>query len=84
MLHFVSFEVVFTCLLYISQGPLVGMNPVQIRATVDLYPSSRPSLGGGTHRPEAPAGWLVKSSAAALTFTILTNALSQQSDRGIC
>ncbi|XP_031727296.1 SPARC-like protein 1 [Anarrhichthys ocellatus] len=36
-------------------GPLVGMNPVQIRATVDLYPSSRPSLGGGVHRPEAPA-----------------------------
>uniref|UniRef100_A0A8C2WX87 Kazal-like domain-containing protein n=1 Tax=Cyclopterus lumpus TaxID=8103 RepID=A0A8C2WX87_CYCLU len=28
-------------------GPLVGMNPVQIRATVDLYPGSRPSLGGG-------------------------------------
>ncbi|XP_067440826.1 SPARC-like protein 1 [Thunnus thynnus] len=36
-------------------GPLVGMNPVQIRATVDLYPSSRPSLGGGIHHPEAPA-----------------------------
>ncbi|XP_070774556.1 SPARC-like protein 1 [Enoplosus armatus] len=36
-------------------GPLVGMNPVQIRATVDLYPSSRSSLGGGVHRPEAPA-----------------------------
>ncbi|XP_068583291.1 SPARC-like protein 1 [Cebidichthys violaceus] len=36
-------------------GPLVGMNPVQIRATVDLYPSSRPSLGGGVHHPEAPA-----------------------------
>ncbi|XP_039662104.1 SPARC-like protein 1 isoform X2 [Perca fluviatilis] len=36
-------------------GPLVGMNPVQIRATVDLYPSSRPSLSGGMHRPEAPA-----------------------------
>ncbi|XP_062289011.1 SPARC-like protein 1 [Scomber scombrus] len=35
-------------------GPLVGMNPVQIRATVDLYPSSRPSLGGGIHHPEAP------------------------------
>ncbi|XP_044045122.1 SPARC-like protein 1 [Siniperca chuatsi] len=35
-------------------GPLVGMNPVQIRATVDLYPSSRSSLGGGVHRPEAP------------------------------
>ncbi|XP_032387361.1 SPARC-like protein 1 isoform X1 [Etheostoma spectabile] len=36
-------------------GPLVGMNPVQIRATVDLYPSSRPSLSGGMHHPEAPA-----------------------------
>ncbi|XP_040002487.1 SPARC-like protein 1 [Xiphias gladius] len=36
-------------------GPLVGMNPVQIRATVDLYPSSRPSLGGSIHHPEAPA-----------------------------
>ncbi|GAA6214751.1 SPARC-like protein 1 [Lates japonicus] len=36
-------------------GPLVGMNPVQIRASVDLYPSSRPSLGGGIHNPEAPA-----------------------------
>ncbi|KAJ4923322.1 hypothetical protein JOQ06_016444 [Pogonophryne albipinna] len=36
-------------------GPLVGMNPVQIRATVDLYPGSRPSPGGGIHRPEAPA-----------------------------
>ncbi|XP_045902570.1 SPARC-like protein 1 isoform X2 [Micropterus dolomieu] len=36
-------------------GPLVGMNPVQIRATVDLYPSSRSSLSGGVHHPEAPA-----------------------------
>ncbi|XP_030597196.1 SPARC-like protein 1 isoform X2 [Archocentrus centrarchus] len=36
-------------------GPLVGMNPVQIRATVDLYPMARPSLGGGTHLPETPA-----------------------------
>ncbi|KAM7394298.1 hypothetical protein PAMP_021111 [Pampus punctatissimus] len=36
-------------------GPLVGMNPVQIRATVDLYPSSRPSLGGGIHHREALA-----------------------------
>ncbi|XP_041789571.1 SPARC-like protein 1 [Chelmon rostratus] len=36
-------------------GPLVGMNPVQIRATVELYPSSRSSLGAGAHRPEAPA-----------------------------
>ncbi|KAM7009317.1 SPARC-like protein 1 [Tautogolabrus adspersus] len=36
-------------------GPLVGMNPVQIRATVDLYPSSRASHGGGVHHPEAPA-----------------------------
>ncbi|XP_030256080.1 SPARC-like protein 1 [Sparus aurata] len=36
-------------------GPLVGMNPVQIRATVDLYPSSRSSLGGGAHHPESPA-----------------------------
>uniref|UniRef100_A0A3Q0QWB5 SPARC-like 1 n=1 Tax=Amphilophus citrinellus TaxID=61819 RepID=A0A3Q0QWB5_AMPCI len=36
-------------------GPLVGMNPVQIRATVDLYPMARPSLGGGIHLPETPA-----------------------------
>ncbi|XP_076584735.1 SPARC-like protein 1 [Chaetodon auriga] len=36
-------------------GPLVGMNPVQIRATVDLYPSSRSSHGAGVHHPEAPA-----------------------------
>uniref|UniRef100_A0A3Q1K3C4 Kazal-like domain-containing protein n=1 Tax=Anabas testudineus TaxID=64144 RepID=A0A3Q1K3C4_ANATE len=36
-------------------GPLVGMNPVQIRATVDLYPSSRPSLGESAHHPETPA-----------------------------
>ncbi|KAM3624504.1 uncharacterized protein V6R79_024317 [Siganus canaliculatus] len=36
-------------------GPLVGMNPVQIRATVDLYPSTRTSLSGGAHHPEAPA-----------------------------
>ncbi|XP_056136463.1 SPARC-like protein 1 [Lampris incognitus] len=33
--------------------PSVGMNPVQIRATVDLYPSARPPLGGGIHDPEA-------------------------------
>uniref|UniRef100_A0A672Y431 SPARC-like 1 n=1 Tax=Sphaeramia orbicularis TaxID=375764 RepID=A0A672Y431_9TELE len=36
-------------------GPLVGMNPVQIRATVELYPSTRTSLGGTTHHLEAPA-----------------------------
>ncbi|XP_076001761.1 SPARC-like protein 1 [Genypterus blacodes] len=36
-------------------GPVVGMNPVQIRATVDLYPDSRPPAGGGIHHPEAPA-----------------------------
>ncbi|XP_035494399.2 SPARC-like protein 1 [Scophthalmus maximus] len=36
-------------------GPLVGMNPVQIRATLDLYPSSRASPPGGVHHPEAPA-----------------------------
>ncbi|KAF3687698.1 SPARC Osteonectin [Channa argus] len=36
-------------------GPLVGMNPVQIRATVDLYPNTRSSLGGSTHSEEAPA-----------------------------
>lgn len=70
-------------LVYVSQGPLVGMNPVQIRATVELYPSSRPSLGGGTQHPETPAGWF-NSVATGLTFTLLTNALSQQSDGGIC
>ncbi|XP_061779105.2 uncharacterized protein [Nerophis lumbriciformis] len=32
-----------------QRGPLVGVNPVQIRAKVDLYPSARPSP-----RPEAP------------------------------
>ncbi|XP_029949537.1 SPARC-like protein 1 [Salarias fasciatus] len=36
-------------------GPLVGVNPVQIRATVELFPRSRPSLGGGAHLSEAPA-----------------------------
>ncbi|XP_008284675.1 SPARC-like protein 1 [Stegastes partitus] len=36
-------------------GPLVGMNPVQIRATVDLYPQSRPSVGEGLHPSETPA-----------------------------
>lgn len=36
-------------------GPLVGMNPVQIRATVDLYPSSRAALAGLTHDLEASA-----------------------------
>ena len=36
------------------QGPLVGVNPVQIRATVDLYPGS--SFGGSTSQPENPAG----------------------------
>ncbi|KAG7486118.1 SPARC 1 [Solea senegalensis] len=37
-------------------SPLVGMNPVQIRATMDLYPGSRPSLSRGVHRPDAAAG----------------------------
>ncbi|XP_061737064.1 SPARC-like protein 1 isoform X2 [Nerophis ophidion] len=32
-----------------QRGPSVGLNPVQIRAKVDLYPSARPSP-----RPEAP------------------------------
>ncbi|KAM6971963.1 SPARC-like [Aplochiton taeniatus] len=36
-------------------APSVGMNPVQIRATVELYPSSRPFLGGGIDRPESSA-----------------------------
>lgn len=40
-----------SCVLF--QGPLVGMNPVQIRATADLYPSSRSSPSG---HPDAPAG----------------------------
>ncbi|CAL9700210.1 unnamed protein product [Knipowitschia caucasica] len=30
-------------------GPLIGVNPVQIRATVDLYPGSRAALAGVTH-----------------------------------
>lgn len=46
----------FTCLFVLSQGPLVGVNPVQIRAAADLYPRSRPSLGGGIHLPETPTG----------------------------
>lgn len=36
------------------------MNPVQIRATVDLYPSTRSALAGHMHHPEAPAGWLTR------------------------
>uniref|UniRef100_A0A3Q1AYI0 Kazal-like domain-containing protein n=1 Tax=Amphiprion ocellaris TaxID=80972 RepID=A0A3Q1AYI0_AMPOC len=36
-------------------GPLVGMNPVQIRATADLYPRSRPSADEGLHPSETPA-----------------------------
>uniref|UniRef100_H3CYZ7 SPARC-like 1 n=1 Tax=Tetraodon nigroviridis TaxID=99883 RepID=H3CYZ7_TETNG len=36
-------------------GSTVGMNPVQIRATVDLYPSSRSALAGHVHGPQAPA-----------------------------
>ncbi|XP_072318705.1 SPARC-like protein 1 [Eucyclogobius newberryi] len=34
-------------------GPLVGVNPVQIRATADLYPGSRAALAGVTHDLEA-------------------------------
>uniref|UniRef100_A0A1A8Q590 SPARC-like 1 n=1 Tax=Nothobranchius rachovii TaxID=451742 RepID=A0A1A8Q590_9TELE len=30
-------------------GPLVGVNPVQIRASAELYPRSRSSLGGDIH-----------------------------------
>uniref|UniRef100_A0A673ZA54 SPARC-like 1 n=1 Tax=Salmo trutta TaxID=8032 RepID=A0A673ZA54_SALTR len=36
-------------------APLVGMNPVQIRATVDLYPSARPSLAASLYKPQASA-----------------------------
>ncbi|XP_045070099.1 cilia- and flagella-associated protein 251-like [Coregonus clupeaformis] len=36
-------------------APLVGMNPVQIRATVDLYPSARPYLAASLYRPQASA-----------------------------
>lgn len=79
---FLFFYLHLSCVLF--QGPLVGMNPVQIRATVDLYPSSRPSLGGGIHHPEAPVGWCLVNLAAAATFTILTNSLCKQSHRGIC
>ena len=51
MLFFIStFFVLF-------QGPLVGMNPVQIRVTADLYPGSRSAVGGGVDHPEIPAGW---------------------------
>ncbi|CAG01282.1 unnamed protein product [Tetraodon nigroviridis] len=41
-----------------QRGSTVGMNPVQIRATVDLYPSSRSALAGHVHGPQAPAGGL--------------------------
>ncbi|XP_041839356.1 SPARC-like protein 1 [Melanotaenia boesemani] len=36
-------------------GPLVGVNPVQIRASLDLYPDSRTPFGGGIHIPETPS-----------------------------
>ncbi|XP_034044024.1 SPARC-like protein 1 [Thalassophryne amazonica] len=36
-------------------GPLVGMNPVQIRAAVDLYLSSWPSRFGNVPHPESSA-----------------------------
>ncbi|XP_055077694.1 SPARC-like protein 1 [Periophthalmus magnuspinnatus] len=36
-------------------GALVGVNPVQIRATVDLYPGSRAALAGVTQDLEASA-----------------------------
>ncbi|CDQ76395.1 unnamed protein product [Oncorhynchus mykiss] len=36
-------------------APLVGMSPVQIRATVVLYPSTRPSLAASLYRPQASA-----------------------------
>lgn len=51
---------VFLCHFHVSflQGSLVGMNPVQIRAAVDLYPRTRSALAGHIHHPEAPAGWL--------------------------
>uniref|UniRef100_A0A3Q2QZY5 SPARC-like protein 1 n=1 Tax=Fundulus heteroclitus TaxID=8078 RepID=A0A3Q2QZY5_FUNHE len=35
-------------------GPLVGVNPVQIRAGVDLYPRSRSSFSGEIHLSETP------------------------------
>ncbi|XP_005946875.1 SPARC-like protein 1 [Haplochromis burtoni] len=35
-------------------GPLVGVNPVQIRVAAELYPRSRPSLGGDIQLPETP------------------------------
>lgn len=48
-------------LWFFPQGSIVGMNPVQIRATVDLYPSTRSALAGHVHHPEAPAGWWTHS-----------------------
>ena len=79
--HLMRLHFHFSCVRF--QGPLVGMNPVQIRATVDLYPSSRPSLGGSIHHSEAPAGWLIQRLKRS-PFTTLTNALFQHSHRGIC
>lgn len=69
----------FSCALL--QGPLVGMNPVQIRATLDLYPSSRASPPGGVHHPEAPAGWLIQQLQHS-PFIAQTNALPQLSHGG--
>lgn len=50
-------ESAFTRLFVLSQGPLVGVNPVQIRAAAELYPRSRPSLGGDIQLPETPTGY---------------------------
>ncbi|XP_072240014.1 uncharacterized protein [Leuresthes tenuis] len=35
-------------------GPLVGVNPVQIRASVDLFPESRSTFAGSIHLPGTP------------------------------
>ncbi|CAG5928512.1 unnamed protein product [Menidia menidia] len=35
-------------------GPLVGVNPVQIRGAVDLYPESRSSFAGAIYQPSSP------------------------------
>lgn len=65
------FYVMFMFLFF--QGSIVGMNPVQIRATVDLYPSSR-AAPAAQHPEAAAGGWtrypniLTQESADRLTF----------------
>ncbi|XP_076831461.1 SPARC-like protein 1 isoform X2 [Brachyhypopomus gauderio] len=40
-----------------SEGPLVGLDPVQIRTTVDPFPWTRPTAGPRPGGQDAPAMW---------------------------